>query len=61
MRLGDPKWQINPSQCFPCRDISQIAATDPLAGFVGYELLARFAVRLDYDGGTLMLSRYLLS
>jgi hypothetical protein len=27
----------------------------PLAGFIGYELLARFAVRLDYEGRTLTL------
>jgi len=28
----------------------------PLAGFIGYELLARFAVRLDYDAKTLTLT-----
>ena len=28
----------------------------PLAGFIGYELLAHFAARLDYDGRTLTLT-----
>lgn len=29
MHLGDAEMTDQPLQCFPCRDISQIAATDP--------------------------------
>jgi hypothetical protein len=36
--------------------VTDRGSRSPLAGFIGYELLARFAARLDYDRKTLTLT-----
>jgi len=56
MRLGDAKLPdqtllVSPLPGF----LTDRGARPPLAGFVGYELLTRFAVRLDYGGRTMTL------
>jgi hypothetical protein len=38
------------------RYLTDRGSLPPLAGFIGYELLARFAARLDYDGKTVTLT-----
>jgi hypothetical protein len=56
MRLGDAKLLDQTLLVSPLpRFLTDRGARPPLAGFVGYELLAQFAVRLDYEGGTMTL------
>lgn len=57
MRLGDAKLLDQTLLVSPLpRFVTDRGARPPLAGFVGYELLARFAVRLDYEGITMTLT-----
>ncbi|MFZ1120985.1 MAG: aspartyl protease family protein [Candidatus Binataceae bacterium] len=56
MRLGDAKLFDQTLLVSPLpRFLTDRGARPPLAGFVGYELLMRFVVRLDYEGGTMTL------
>jgi hypothetical protein len=56
MGLGDAKLLDQTLLVSPLpRFLTDRGARPPLAGFVGYELLAQFAVRLDYEGGTMTL------
>jgi hypothetical protein len=50
MRLGDAEMTDQPFAVLPLpRYLTDRGDRPQLAGFIGYELLARFAVRLDYD------------
>jgi hypothetical protein len=56
MRLGDAEMTDQPFAVLPLpRYLTDRGDRPQLAGFIGYELLARFAVRLDYDDRTLTL------
>ena len=56
MRLGDAKLFDQTLLVSPLpRFLTDRGARPPLAGFVGYELLTRFVVRLDYEGGAMTL------
>jgi len=56
-RLGDVELIDQPLVVVALpRHLTDRGSRPPLAGFVGYELLARFAVRLDYEGRKLTLT-----
>jgi predicted aspartyl protease len=56
VRLGDAEMTDQPFAVLGLpRYLTDRGSRPPLAGFIGHELLARFAVRLDYDAKTLML------
>jgi Aspartyl protease/PDZ domain len=56
VRLGDAEMSDQPFAVLPLpRYLTDRGSRPPLAGFIGYELLARFSVRLDYDRKTLTL------
>jgi hypothetical protein len=57
VRLGDAEMtdQTFAVLALP-RYLTDRGSRPPLAGFIGYELLVRFGVRLDYEGKTLTLS-----
>jgi PDZ domain/Aspartyl protease len=57
MRLGDLEMTDQPFFVVPLpRHLTDRGNRVPLAGFIGDELFARFAVRLDYDNRTLTLT-----
>jgi hypothetical protein len=57
LQIGEAKIdQVRVSVIPLPRFITDRGDRPPLAGFVGYELLARFVVRLDYDNKTLTLT-----
>lgn len=57
MRLGGAELSDLPLPVVPLpRFLTDRGSRPPLAGFVGYELLARFAVRLDYGSRRLTLA-----
>jgi Aspartyl protease/PDZ domain len=56
VRLSDAEMTDQPFVVLPLpRYLTERGSRPPLAGFIGYELLARFAARLDYGGKTLTL------
>jgi hypothetical protein len=58
LRLGDVEMTDQPFLVVPLpRYLTDRGNQVPLAGFIGYEVLARFAVRLDYDNRRLTLTR----
>jgi Aspartyl protease len=57
LRLGDTEMTDQPLAVFPLpRYLTDHGNRARLAGFVGYEVLARFVARLDYDRKTLTLT-----
>jgi hypothetical protein len=57
LRLGDVEMTDQPFLVVPLpRYLTDRGNQVPLAGFIGYEVLARFAVRLDYDNRRLILT-----
>ena len=57
MRLGDAELLDQSMLVVPLpRFLTDRGSRPPLAGFVGYELLTQFAVRLDYEGRTMTLT-----
>jgi len=57
MRLGNAEWLDQAVPVLPLpRFLTDRGSRPPLAGFVGRELLARFAVRLDYEARTMTLA-----
>ncbi len=57
LRVGKAELLDQPLLVFPLpRFFTDRGNRPPLAGFVGYELLTAFAVRLDYEGRTLTLT-----
>ena len=56
VRLGDAEMTDQPFAVLSLpRYLTDRGNRPPIAGFIGYELLARFAARLDYDNRTLTL------
>jgi predicted aspartyl protease len=56
VRLGDAEMTDQPFAVLALpRYVTDRGNRPPIAGFIGYELLARFAARLDYDNRTLTL------
>jgi hypothetical protein len=56
VRLGDAEMTDQPFLVLPLpRYLTDRGSRPPLSGFIGYELLAQLAVRLDYDNRTLTL------
>jgi len=56
VRLGDAEMTDQPFAVLALpRYLTDRGNRPPIAGFIGYELLARFAARLDYDNRTLTL------
>ena len=57
MRLGDAEMTDQPFAVLGLPPyVTDRGSRPPLAGFIGYELLARFAARLDYQAKTLTLT-----
>ena len=57
LRLGDAELLDQPLLVLPLpRFLTDRGDRPPVAGFVGYEVLAEFAVRLDYEGRMLTLT-----
>jgi len=56
VRVGDAEMTDQPFAVLPLpRYLTDRGNRPPIAGFIGYELLTRFVVRLNYDDGTLTL------
>jgi hypothetical protein len=57
VRLGGAEMTDQPFAVLALpRYLTDRGSRPPLAGFIGYELLVRFGVRLDYEGKTLTLN-----
>jgi predicted aspartyl protease len=57
VRLGDAEMTDQPFAVLGLPSyVTDRGSRPPLAGFIGYELLARFAARLDYENKTLTLT-----
>src|SRR5215472_3472178 len=57
VRLGEAEMTDQPFAVLGLpRYVADRGSRQPLAGFIGWELLARFAARLDYDDETLTLT-----